>query len=108
VVVAWADLTAGQYEVSIRPPGGAFSAPIQAGPLGSGLPQSTPVAIDDAGDVLVGVLTYNGLHYVASYAWRSAGGTFAVSALSEPTTDAGEPVVAMDRARAHLRRSWHL
>ncbi len=99
VVVAWIDSTAEQYEVAIRPPEGTFSAPIEAGPTGGGLQQETSVAIDGAGDVLVGEIDYTGGvngHYVAAYAWQPAGGAFAVTPVSEPTSEANTPVVAMD------------
>jgi hypothetical protein len=98
VVVAWIDETVEQYEVAIRPPGGAFSAPVQAGPTGGSDPQSTSVAIDDAGDVLLGESYDTGGHSVAAYAWQPTGGAFAVTSISEPTTDAYAPVVAMDGA----------
>jgi hypothetical protein len=101
VVVAWTDETTQQYEVAIRPPGGTFSAPIEAAPTGGGIGQTASVAIDDAGDVLLVGSHYSGGlggHYEAFYAWQPAGETFAVTALSAPASEAGTPVVAMDGA----------
>ncbi len=98
VAVAWFDQTAAQYEVAIRPAGGTFSAPIDAGPTGGMEPQRTSVAIDDAGDVLVGEVVEHAGGYVAEYAWMPAGGTFMQTRISEPGSEAGQPVVALDGA----------
>jgi hypothetical protein len=98
VVVAWVDSTAEQYEVAIRPPGGAFSAPIKAGPTGGPSQQQPSVAIDDAGDVLLGESHSSSGHSIAAYAWRPAGGVFTVTSISEATSQAYAPVVAMDGA----------
>jgi hypothetical protein len=98
VAVAWIDGTASQYEVAIRPPGGTFSAPIDAGPTGGGEPQRTSVAIDGAGDVLVGETEEHAGGEVAAYAWIPAGGAFTATPVSEPGSEAGYPVVAMDGA----------
>jgi hypothetical protein len=99
VVVAWIDETTEQYEVAIRPPRGAFSAPIVAGPTGDPSTQQPSVAIDNAGDVLLGESDeMGGGHRIAVYAWRPAGGTFAVKSISEPSSEAYEPVVALSGA----------
>jgi PKD domain len=99
VAVAWLDSTTTQYEVSARPAGGSFSAPVQAGSYGTTFPQFVSVAIDDAGDVLVGIVDYDGAHFNASYGWRPAGGTFSKIKLNTDfATDATTPVVAMDGA----------
>ncbi len=98
VVAAWADGTAGQYEVAIRPAGGAFSAPIQAGPTGGSLNLPTSVAIDNAGDVLVGETDEVAGKDVAAYAWQPAGGSFTTTTIDEPGREANLPVVAVDEA----------
>lgn len=100
VVVAWIDETAEHYEIALRPAGGTFSTPIAAGPTGGGLQTSTSVAIDDSGDVLLGESDFQGIGhtYRAAYAWRPAGGTFAITPVSEPASEAGQPVVAMNEA----------
>jgi hypothetical protein len=98
VAVAWVDETAARYEVAIRPPGGTFSAPIDAGPTGGGEPQRTSVAIDDAGDVLVGETEEHAGGEVAAYSWIPAGGAFIATPISKPGDEAGYPVVAMDGA----------
>jgi len=99
VAAVWLDNTLHQYEIAVRPPGGTFSAPVQAGSFGAGAPQSTSVAIDDAGDVLVGETQQVGSSFEAAYAWQPAGGTLAVTSLSEPAAEeAYAPVVAMDGA----------
>ena len=98
VAVAWVDETAAQYEVAVRPAGGTFSTPIDAGPTDGLKPQRTAVAIDDAGDVLVGELVEHAGGYVAEYAWMPAGGTFTQTQISEPGSEAGMPVVALNGA----------
>jgi hypothetical protein len=98
VAVAWFDATAEQYEVAIRPPGGTFSTPIDAGPTGGATPQASSVAIDDAGDVLVGETREAVGGDVAVYAWIPAGGAFTATTVSEPEGEASRPVVAMNGA----------
>ena len=98
VAVAWYDATAEQYEVAIRPPGGIFSTPIDAGPTGGATPQASSVAIDDAGDVLVGETREAVGGDVAVYAWIPAGGAFTATTVSEPEGEASRPVVAMNGA----------
>ncbi len=99
VAVAWIDETAAQYEVAIRAPGAtAFSAPIQAGPTGNISPQETTVAIDDAGDVLLGEIRESGANEESAYAWQPAGGTITVMPASAPASNVGLPAVALDGA----------
>jgi hypothetical protein len=100
VAVAWIDETAAQYEVAVRPPGAtAFSAPVQAGPLDGTLPQETTVAIDDAGDVLLGeVPGVGGGNDEVAYAWLPAAGALTLTPVTVATSNASLPVVAMDGA----------
>lgn len=99
IAVAWQDLASEKYEVSIRPPGGSFSAPVPIASPTSHIGFFTSVAIDEAGDVLVGTLTEDDAHYLASYAWRPAGGSFTLIPLSEPlNNNALIPAVALDPA----------
>ncbi len=99
VAVAWIDETAAQYEVAIRAPGATvFSAPVQAGPIGNIRPQETTVAIDDAGDVLLGEIRENGANEESAYAWQPAGGAIAVMPASAPASNVGLPAVALDGA----------
>lgn len=96
VAVAWADEVSEHYEVAIRPPGGTFSAPLDAGPTGGTLDPRTRVATDDAGDVLLGATEEQASGEVAVDAWMPAGGSFTTTALSTPGSEAGAPVVAMN------------
>ncbi len=98
VVVAWIDHTSGQYEVATRKRSERFSAPIEAGPTGA-IPQtSTSVAIDNAGDILLGETKSVEGKDEALYAWQPAGGSFAATTVSEPGREGYLPVVAMDQA----------
>jgi PKD domain len=98
VVVAWIDSTTKQYEVATRRRGEAFSAPIEAGPTGGPNQTGTSVAIDNAGDVLLGETEETVGGYFASYAWMPAGGTFSTTPITEPGSEPSLPVVAMDGA----------
>jgi PKD repeat protein len=98
VVVAWVDSTAEQYEIAVHRRGEAFSTPIDVGATGGLDGQGTSVAIDDAGDVLVGEAEKVGGGYNAAYSWRPAGGSFIQTTISEPSSEPSLPVVVMDGA----------
>ncbi len=97
-VVAWVDSSAKQYEIAIHRRGEAFSTPIDVGATGGVNAQNTTVAIDDAGDVLVGEAEKVGGRYNAAYSWRPTGGAFTQTTISEPSSEPSLPVVAMDGA----------
>jgi hypothetical protein len=100
VAVTWIDETDAQYEVAVRPPGATgFSAPVQAGPLNGTIPQETTVAIDDAGNVLLGeVPGVGGGNSEVAYAWLPAGGAVTLTPVTAATSNASLPVVAMNGA----------
>jgi hypothetical protein len=106
VVVVWIDYTTKRYEVAIRQRGQAFSAPIAAGSTGGGLQTSTSVAIDDAGDVLLGEYEERIGGGVVAYAWQPTGGTFTVQAVSEPSEEASDTMVALNGAGAAIVAWW--
>ncbi len=98
VVVAWVDHTTDRYQVAIHRRGEAFLTRIDAGPTGGTLPDSTSVAIDNAGDVLVGEAVEASGGYKAVYAWLPAGSSFSETTISEASNEPSAPVVAMDGA----------
>ncbi len=99
VAVAWANDTAEQYEVAIRPPGGTFATPVAAGSTGGALLQRPPsLAIDDGGDVLIGEIREVSGGDVDLYGWMPAGGAPATTTLSSAAEEAVEPSVALDGA----------
>jgi PKD repeat protein len=99
VAIAWQNITDGKYEALTCAPGGLCSAPVAIASPTTLSSFATPVAIDAAGDVLVGVVTLAGSNELAAYAWRPAGGTFSLVPLSEPLhANAPTPAAAMDPA----------
>ncbi len=111
-IVSWQRAVAGPVHVSLRPAGGAFSAPLELGGSGFdvfGVPQS---AIDDDGDAVVVWQGHEGLDpdVLLRVATRPAGGSFGPpltlsaqdgASLVHPqvaTNAAGDTVVAWTRA----------
>jgi hypothetical protein len=106
VVVAWFDKTAQRYEIALRKPNKTFSEPIAAGPAGSSNAERPSVAIDAAGDVLVGESSLQSGAYAAVYAWRPAGGVFKEVTVSEAGHETGPPSVALDSAGDAIVAWW--
>jgi hypothetical protein len=106
VVVAWIDRHKEQYEIALRKPGGVFSAPIPAGPTSAGNQARPSLAIDSAGDVLLGETVEKAGTYVSIYAWRPAGGLFAEATVSETGNEGSAPVVALDEAGDAVVAWW--
>ncbi len=94
----------GQFSVlaSVRPAGGAFSAPtiVSPQPLTVGNQAESPrVAIDAAGDVTAAWDYFDGTNRVIQAATQPAGGSFSLPvSLTSDGADAFSPAVAMDSA----------